>query len=352
MLLGIDEGTSAVKASLFDLDLRPLAEARREKPLSHPRPGWVEQDPDAVLVAVVDAVAELLRDLDGEVVACGLDHQGESVLAWDAEIGSRAVADRDLAGQALAAGARRARRPASSSRRGAACRSTPTSRRASSPGCSASARSPRRWRPAAPGSARSTPGSATCWAPASPPTFPRPRARSSRCLASRTGTRSCSTAFGVPRAALPDLVDSAGDLGELRHPDWPVALPLRARVVDQQAALAGRGLRGARARQGHLRHRRVRARARRRPVADGELRGRTRPDGRLARGRARGVRARRRRVHRRGAARVALARSRPRGRPARRWRRSRARSRTPAACACCPRWPASAPPGGGRTRAA
>ena len=40
LLLGIDEGTSAVKAVLYDLDLRPVAEARREKPLTHPRPGW------------------------------------------------------------------------------------------------------------------------------------------------------------------------------------------------------------------------------------------------------------------------------------------------------------------------
>jgi glycerol kinase len=47
----------------------------------------VEQDPQDVLVAVVDAVAELLRDADGSVDACGLDHQGESVLAWDAESG-------------------------------------------------------------------------------------------------------------------------------------------------------------------------------------------------------------------------------------------------------------------------
>ena len=69
--MGIDEGTSAVKAVVYDLDLRPVAEARRDKPLEHPRAGWVEQDPHAVLVAVVDAVAEVLGDLDGEVVACG-----------------------------------------------------------------------------------------------------------------------------------------------------------------------------------------------------------------------------------------------------------------------------------------
>src|SRR4029079_19515989 len=87
LLLGIDEGTSAVKAILFDADLRPVREARREKPLDHPRPGWVEQDPEAVREAVVGAVAEVLADAPGEVVACGLDHQGESVLAWDTESG-------------------------------------------------------------------------------------------------------------------------------------------------------------------------------------------------------------------------------------------------------------------------
>ena len=86
-LLGIDEGTSAVKAVLYDEELKQVAEARRPKPLDHPRPGWVEQDPESILKAVVEAVAELLADAPGEVSACGLDHQGESVLAWDAESG-------------------------------------------------------------------------------------------------------------------------------------------------------------------------------------------------------------------------------------------------------------------------
>src|ERR671938_756308 len=88
LLLGIDEGTTAVKATLFDERLRPVREARRDKANHHPRPGWVEQDGEEVLRAVVDAVAELLEDAPGEVVACGLDHQGESVLAWHAETGA------------------------------------------------------------------------------------------------------------------------------------------------------------------------------------------------------------------------------------------------------------------------
>ncbi|MET0513220.1 MAG: FGGY family carbohydrate kinase, partial [Thermoleophilaceae bacterium] len=87
LLLGIDEGTTGVKAALFDEELRPVREARRDKVSRHPQAGWVEQDGEEVLAAVVEAVAELLEDAPGEVVACGLDHQGESVLAWDAESG-------------------------------------------------------------------------------------------------------------------------------------------------------------------------------------------------------------------------------------------------------------------------
>src|SRR5690242_16109741 len=87
MLLGIDEGTTGVKAALFDQRLQPLAEARRDKVNRHPEEGWVEQDGSEVLAVCTEAIAELLAGADGEVVACGLDHQGESVLAWDAESG-------------------------------------------------------------------------------------------------------------------------------------------------------------------------------------------------------------------------------------------------------------------------
>ena len=40
---------------------------------------------------------------------------------------------------------------------------------------------------------------------------------------------------------LPRIEDTVGDLGALRHPSWDAELPLRARLVDQQAALAGTG---------------------------------------------------------------------------------------------------------------
>jgi glycerol kinase len=47
--------------------------------------------------------------------------------------------------------------------------------------------------------------------------------------------------FGVPVDVLPAVRDTVGELGTLRHASWPVELPLRGQVVDQQAALAGAG---------------------------------------------------------------------------------------------------------------
>jgi glycerol kinase len=45
--------------------------------------------------------------------------------------------------------------------------------------------------------------------------------------------------FGVPMDVLPEVRETAGELGTLRHDSWPRELPLCGQVVDQQAALAG-----------------------------------------------------------------------------------------------------------------
>jgi glycerol kinase len=241
LLLGIDEGTSAVKAVLYDLDLRPLAEARREKPLQHPRPGWVEQDPQDVLVAVVDAVGELLEAADEPIAACGLDHQGESVLAWDAESGepltpivtwqdkrSQEVLD-ELPDPDLVRS--RSRLPLdpyfSAGKLAWMLRNEQSVARAANAG-----------------SARL--GTVDAWlCDMLGAGFATDLSTASRTQLAVPGEPDWDTqlldAFGVPRAVLPELVDTAGELGELRHPDWGRPLPLRARLVDQQAALAGAG---------------------------------------------------------------------------------------------------------------
>ena len=56
-LLGIDLGTTGVKAVLFDAgDGTPLAAAFVPYPLSHPQPGWAEQEPRDWWTATVEAI--------------------------------------------------------------------------------------------------------------------------------------------------------------------------------------------------------------------------------------------------------------------------------------------------------
>jgi glycerol kinase len=240
VLLGIDEGTSAVKAVLFDSDLRPVKEARAEKPLIHPKPGWVEQDPEVIVEAVVGAVAELLAE-ERDIVACGLDHQGESVLAWDAETGralTPVVTWQDKRSQEVL------------DRLEAEGRADEIRERSGMPLDPYFSAGKLAWllehddevaKAVEAGTARlGTVDSFLC-----------DRLGAGFATDSSTASRTQLGApewdptlldiYGVPRDALPAIMDTAGDLGTLHHPSWPVELPLRARLVDQQAALAGAG---------------------------------------------------------------------------------------------------------------
>jgi xylulokinase len=62
MLLGIDIGSSGVKAALVDPDEGVLATAQEEVRLFSPRPGWAEADPDHWWRAVCSLVPRLLQE--------------------------------------------------------------------------------------------------------------------------------------------------------------------------------------------------------------------------------------------------------------------------------------------------
>lgn len=242
LILGIDEGTTAVKAALFDEELRPVREARRIVGVRHPQPGWVEKDAPEILDAVVDLVAELLADAPGEVVACGLDHEGESVLAWDGVTGApltpvvvwqdkrSAVVLDDLLGDEAEI-RRRSGLPLdpyfSAGKLAWLLRHDPQVRAARERGTlrmgTVDAFLSDRL-----GGGFVTDGS----------------------TASRTQLHALGTPgwdpwllerFAVPADVLPRVGDSIGALGVLRHERWPADLPLTARLCDQQAALAGSG---------------------------------------------------------------------------------------------------------------
>src|SRR5579884_4401670 len=82
-VLAIDPGTTRTTSIVFDAAARSLAEAAADLPLIYPRPGWVELDPQLLLQSVVETARRALRSTEADVVAMGLDNQGETVVAWD-----------------------------------------------------------------------------------------------------------------------------------------------------------------------------------------------------------------------------------------------------------------------------
>ena len=88
--LGIDEGTTGVTAVLFDESFTPLARGYQENRQYYPAPGLVEHDAEEIYENVLTAVSQALQKAGKSaalVTALGLDHEGESVVAWDRETG-------------------------------------------------------------------------------------------------------------------------------------------------------------------------------------------------------------------------------------------------------------------------
>jgi glycerol kinase len=234
MLLGIDEGTTGVKAALFDQRLQPVAEARRDKVNRHPEEGWVEQDGAEVIAAVTEAVAELLDGVDGEVVACGLDHQGESVLAWDSETGeplSPIVVWQDKRSQEILDEL--------------TDREDEVKELSGLPFDPYFSAAKLAWllkhnddvKKALDGGRlrMGTVDSFLCdRLGAGFATEPATASRTQLQRIDRPGAfdeRLCEI-FGVPIEVLPEIRDTAGDLGTLKHESWAVDLPFRGQVVD------------------------------------------------------------------------------------------------------------------------
>lgn len=82
--IGIDLGTSAMKLLLVDEAGTILNAKTREYPLSFPRPGWSEQNPEDWWTAFRAGVRELLRGFDaGEVAGIGCGGQMHGLVALD-----------------------------------------------------------------------------------------------------------------------------------------------------------------------------------------------------------------------------------------------------------------------------
>ena len=83
--LAIDQGTTSTRALIVGAggEVTPLLSLPHRQ--HYPRSGWVEHDPEELignLLACLDAAAGI-----PDLTAIGLDNQGESCLAWDADTG-------------------------------------------------------------------------------------------------------------------------------------------------------------------------------------------------------------------------------------------------------------------------
>ena len=248
LILAIDEGTSSARAIAYDASWSPVASATRRLVTRHPQPGWAEQDPDAILAAVVEVVGEVLAAIGGprRIAAAGLANQGETVVAWDRETGA-------ALGPAVLWSCRRSQSIVD--RVGAAGHGPEIRRRTGLPLDPYFSASKMRWliehvpdvaRAAADG--RLALGTVDAWLTArlgGPPSSCTDPSTASRTqllgLASVAWDDELAAIWEIPRDALPTIGPTVGDLGVISHPTWPGELRLRAMACDQQAALAGQG---------------------------------------------------------------------------------------------------------------
>jgi len=85
-VIALDQGTTSSRAVLIDRQGEMLDVAQREFPQIYPAPGWVEHNPQDILLSQIGSLTELVtrNGLKAEdVAAIGIDNQRETTLVWD-----------------------------------------------------------------------------------------------------------------------------------------------------------------------------------------------------------------------------------------------------------------------------
>jgi glycerol kinase len=88
LILAIDQGTTNSKVSIVDSSGAVLREASQRVPIEYPQPGWVEQEPAALLETVQAAVQDALQGVNtASLAAVAITNQRESALVWERKSG-------------------------------------------------------------------------------------------------------------------------------------------------------------------------------------------------------------------------------------------------------------------------
>jgi len=85
-LLAIDQGTTSTRAIVFDREGRKLGLSQVELPQSYPQPGWVEHDAQRIWQDTLASVKGALKDAKlaaQDIAAIGITNQRETTVIWD-----------------------------------------------------------------------------------------------------------------------------------------------------------------------------------------------------------------------------------------------------------------------------
>ncbi len=88
-ILVIDEGTTSTRAMLFTHDGTCTANEARDLTQSYPRPGWVEHDAAEIWAKTYGCAAAMVKRAGGpeRIAAIGITNQRETVVFWDKRTG-------------------------------------------------------------------------------------------------------------------------------------------------------------------------------------------------------------------------------------------------------------------------
>ncbi|MBP3647371.1 MAG: glycerol kinase GlpK [Clostridia bacterium] len=89
-LIALDQGTTSSRAIVFDENGRTMASHAIEFKQHYPQPGWVEHDPDDILNTQVESLrkaVEMSKVDVRDIAAIGITNQRETTLLWEKDTG-------------------------------------------------------------------------------------------------------------------------------------------------------------------------------------------------------------------------------------------------------------------------
>ncbi|NLD83757.1 MAG: glycerol kinase GlpK [Clostridiales bacterium] len=90
-LVALDQGTTSSRAVVFTLEGHMVASAAQEFPQHYPHPGWVEHDPADILSTQIESLRAAVRKAEidpEEIAAIGITNQRETTFVWERETGA------------------------------------------------------------------------------------------------------------------------------------------------------------------------------------------------------------------------------------------------------------------------